>query len=134
MEKKWRNPSKKDDYIVSSCKDGVLKFHGEVDIHKTQGSYYFKGDILVKKVYKTYRYLGQGVILDQTYPCKRTDDPEAAAACNNHWCIWEMDQEKAACYKNLCENSASPAGCFNEKCRNDWSRPPTPRTTVDLVN
>ena len=131
MGKKWRNPSKKDDYIVSSCKDGVLKFSGEVDIYKTQGSYYFKGDILAKKVFKTY-YDGDG-ILDHTYPCKRTDDPEAAA-CNNHWCSWEMDQEKADCYKNLCQHSATPEGCFNEKCRNDWSPPPTPRTTIDLVD
>ena len=87
---------------------------------------------MVKKVYETY-YDGEG-ILDQTYPCKSTDDPEAAAACNNHWCSWEMDQEKADCYKNLCKNSASPEGCFNEKCRNDWSKPATPRSTVDLVN
>ena len=118
------------DHAVTKCEDGTLKFYAEVDTHKIWTSWYFKGDILVKKFYQTHRYFGQGVMVDQIYPCKRTDDPEAAAACNNHWCSWEMDQEKADCYKNLCENSASPEGCFNEKCRNDWSKPATPRSTA----
>ena len=87
---------------------------------------------MVKRVYETY-YDGEG-ISDQTYPCKRTDDPEAAAACNNHWCSWEMDQEKAACYQRLCKHLKDDEGCFNRKCRNDWSKPPTPRSAVDLVN
>ena len=121
------------DFSRNSCENGTLKFYAEEDIYKVSASWYFKGDILVKKVYKEYRYSGRG-ILDQTYPCKSTDDPEAAAACNNHWCSWEMDQEKADCYKNLCQHSKTPEGCFNEKCRNDWSKPATPRSTVDLVN
>ena len=116
------------DFARNSCENGTLKLYAEVDIYKISASWYFKGDILVKKVFETY-YDGD-VIKDRIYPCKSTDDPEAAAACNNHWCSWEMDKEKAACYKNLCQHSATPEDCFHEKCRNDWSPPPTPRTTA----
>ena len=116
------------DSARNSCENGTLKFYAEIGIRKVRISWYFKGDILVKRDYETY--YDDDLLSDLTYPCKSTDDPEAAAACNNHWCSWEMDQEKADCYKNLCKNSASPAGCFEEKCRNDWSRPPTPRSTA----
>ena len=151
MGKKWLDKAS-GDHSVIRCEEGTLKLYSEAHIHKMWASWYFKGDILVKKVFKTYRYFGQDVIKDQIYPCKNTDDPEAAAACNNHWCSWEMDKEKAAyspgccldfcwcswemdkekaaCYKNLCQHSATPEGCFNENCRNDWSPPPTPRSTA----
>ena len=127
-EKKWRG----EDHSLVKCKEGVLNIYIEQGIRKKRASWYFKGDILVKKVYETY--YDDDPISDRTYPCKRTDDPEAAA-CNNHWCSWQMDQEKAACYEKLCKHSSENREiCFNEKCRNDWSKPTTPRSTVDLVN
>ena len=133
-EKKWRDQtSKSGDYVVSRCEEGTLSFYAEVDIHKTRGSYYFKDDILVKKVFKEPRYWGR-ILLDHTYPCKKIEgNPEAAAGCNNHWCSWVMDQEKADCYDRLCKHLEKYQTCFNQNCGNDWSKP-TARSTVNLVN
>ena len=135
-EKKWRDQtSKSGDYVVSRCEEGTLSFYAEIDINKTRGSYYYKGDVLVKKVHKTFRYFGEGGILKQTYPCKKIEgNPEAASACNNHWCSWAMDQEKQDCYDRLCrDRKKKRITCFKTNCANDWSKP-TARSTVNLVN
>ena len=132
-EKKWRGK----DHSIAKCEEGTLSLYIEQDIYKVRASWYFKDDILVKKFHKTYRYFGEGGILKQTYPCKKVEgNPEAASACNNHWCSWSMDQEKADCYKRLCNplpEGEGYEGCFNKRCANDWSKP-TARSTVNLVN
>ena len=128
--KKWQG----EDYAITKCEEGTLSLYMEQDIHKLKASWYFKGDVLVKKVHKTYRYFGQGVILDQTYPCKKIEgNPEAAAGCNNHWCSWSMNQEKQSCFDRLCKHLEKDRDCFYQNCANDWSKP-TARSTVNLVN
>lgn len=39
---------------------GTLSFYTEQGFHKTRASWYFRDDILVKKVFKEYRYFGGG--------------------------------------------------------------------------
>ena len=127
-EKKWRGK----DHSIARCEEGTLSLYIEQDIHKVRASWYFKGNVLVKKFHKTY-YDGDG-ILKQTYPCKKVEgNPEAASACNNHWCSWSMDKEKADCYARLCEHLEKDEDCFSQNCGNDWSKP-TARSTVNLVN
>ena len=121
--------SRGEDYAITKCEEGTLNFYVEQDIEKMRASWYFKGDILVKKVFKTY-YDGD-VILDQTYPCKKIEgDPEAAAGCNNHWCSWSMDQEKQDCYDRHCRHrKKNRITCFKTNCGNDWSKEPTAHST-----
>ena len=125
------------DHSIAKCEGGTLSLHAEVDIHKRWISWYFKDDILVKKFFEEYRYSGRG-ILDQTYPCKKIEgNPEAAAACNNHWCSWSMDQEKADCYKRLCTHPPEGEGyngCFNKRCANDWSKPTARSAALDRLD
>ena len=122
------------DHAITKCEEGTLDFYVEQDIEKARVSWYFKGDILVKKVYKESRYWGR-VLKDQIYPCKNIEgNPEAAAACNNHWCSWEMDQEKADCYERLCKHLRDDETCFIEKCRNDWSKPIPRSAALDRLD
>ena len=124
------------DHAITKCEDGTLDFYSEVDIHKTRISWYFKGDTLVKKFYKESRYWGR-VLEDRTYPCKNIEGhPEAAAACNNHWCSWSMDQEKQDCYDRLCRQSKKNRFlCFKTNCdNNDWSKPTARSTALDRLD
>ena len=48
--KKWIDKAWGDHSIVE-CEEGTLKFYSQVDIQKVWAAWYFKGDILVKKVF-----------------------------------------------------------------------------------
>ena len=130
-KKKWRDK----DHSIVKCEEGVLNFYLEQDIEKTRASWYFRDDILVKKIFKESRYWGR-VLLDQTYPCKRVEgDPEAASGCNNHWCSWAMDQETVNCYDRLCRHQKKRLPCFYARCANkDWSKPTARSAALDRLD